>query len=81
MKAQTEERTTQQMMMKAALKVMKLGDWRDGLVVYQYYLLFRKTQVQFPALVWQLITVCSSSSREPNTLIDIHAGKTLMYIK
>ena len=33
-----------------------------------HYLVFQRTQVQYPTPVWRLRTICNSSSKRPNAL-------------
>ena len=49
--------------------------WRD---VAEYWLLFQRTEVQFPAPTWQLETVCSYLSRGSDTLIPSYTVKALI---
>ena len=47
----------------------------------ELWLLFQRTQVQFPAPTWMLTTVCNSISRKSkHPRINIHAGKTPVHI-
>lgn len=65
--------------------------WRDGSVVENHRLLFRRTWVRFPASAWQIITVCNPSSRAMNPFMspvstwltssaEMDAGKTLIHV-
>jgi hypothetical protein len=48
----------------------------------EHWLLFQRTQIQFSAPAWQLITSCVTPvPRDPMPLHDIHAGKILTHIK
>jgi hypothetical protein len=64
------DRNRREMLIAVDFENTNFRNWRNGLVVKStHWLLFERSQVQFPATTWWLIIVCNSGSKGSDFLL------------